>query len=316
MTPAAPTPPADDALPWIGAETIRRRVTPARARRALEEVLQRGFDPAEDPPRASPPAGAGHLLLMPSTIDEWVGVKMASVAPANAERGLPRIQAIYLLLDAETLTPRILLDGSVLTELRTPATSALVVDHLARPEAERLLVIGTGPQAIGHARALAEVRDLGRVAIVGRLPERTGAAIRALSTAGVPAVAGDLAEAGEADIIACATSAAEPLFDGAAVRDDACVVAIGSHEPDRRELDSTLMGRSQVVVEEHESAMRECGDIVLAVADGALDPETMVGIAPLVRGEVELAQDRPRVFKGSGMAWQDLAVAIAAVAED
>lgn len=315
MTPTASTP-ADGALPWIGAETIRRRVTPARARESLERALRSGFDPAADPPRANPPAGSGHLLLMPSTIGAWVGVKMASVAPGNAARGLPRIQAVYLLLDAETLTPRMLLDGSVLTELRTPATSALAVDHLARPDAEHLLVIGTGPQAIGHARALAEVRDVTRVSIAGRSPQRTAAAVESVTAAGVPAVSGDLTEVAEADIIACATSAGEPLFDGASVRDDACVIAIGSHEPDRRELNGTLMGRAQVIVEDHETAMRECGDVVLAVAEGTLDPGSMTGIASLVRGEVELAHDRPRVFKGSGMAWQDLAVAIAAVEEE
>jgi len=93
------------------------------------------------------------------------------------------------------------------------------------------------------------------------------------------------------------------------VTDGACVVAIGSHEPDRRELASDLVGRSLVVVEDIETAGREAGDIVLAVADGRLDWADVGTIADLVRGRLQRAADRPNVFKGVGMAWQDLVVA-------
>ncbi|NYF98155.1 ornithine cyclodeaminase family protein [Janibacter cremeus] len=314
MDPSTDAPPAPDgALPWLGADEIRARVTPDRAREVVHDVLAGGFDPADDPARSNTPAGSGHLLIMPTTVDGWVGIKVASVAPDNPARGLPRIQATYLLLDAETLTPRMILDGSVLTELRTPAISAVAVDQLARADARHLLILGSGPQARGHVRALAGVRAFDRIAVAGRSPDRAEATVRTLVDEGMPAVVCDLAEAGEADVIVCATSSATPLFDGSLVRDDACVVAIGSHEPDRRELDSAMMGRAQVVVEDHQTAMRECGDVVLAVDEGALSPDDLVGLAAVVRGEVPVARDRPVVFKGAGMAWQDLAVAIAAV---
>jgi ornithine cyclodeaminase len=93
------------------------------------------------------------------------------------------------------------------------------------------------------------------------------------------------------------------------VRDGACVVAIGSHEPDRRELGGDLVGRARVVIEDLETARREAGDLVLAVADGALDWSDVGTLGDLVLGCLTRATDRPNVFKGVGMAWQDLVLA-------
>ncbi|MFJ9553098.1 ornithine cyclodeaminase family protein [Nocardiopsis sp. NPDC101807] len=302
--------PAPAGLPLVDAEEVRARISPSRARELVEKALLDGFDPAEDPARAHAPAGEGHLLLMPSTLGEWVGVKIASVSPDNPGRGLPRIQAVYMLMDARTLTPRLLVDGVALTSLRTPATSAVAADRLAAPGASRLVVFGTGPQAVSHTLAMAGIRDLADVRLVGRDPGRVASALAEIAAHGITAEAGAAADVADADIVVCATSAAEPLFDGSLVRDGACVVAIGSHEPDRRELDAALMGRSRVVVEERGAALRECGDVVLAIDEGTLAAGDLVGLAPLVRGEAHRSTDRPNVFKGSGMSWQDLAVAV------
>ncbi|MEE2035793.1 ornithine cyclodeaminase family protein [Nocardiopsis sp. CT-R113] len=302
--------PAPTGLPLVDAEEVRSRISPSRARKLIEAALLDGFDPADDPARSHAAAGDGHLLLMPSTLGGWVGVKIASVSPDNPGRGLPRIQAVYMLMDARTLTPRLLVDGVTLTSLRTPATSAVAADRLAAPDATRLVVFGNGPQAISHTVAIAEIRDLTSVRLVGRTPHKVEEALTALAGHGITAEAGTSADVADADIVVCATSAAEPLFDGSLVRDGACVVAIGSHEPDRRELDAALMGRSLVVVEERGAALRECGDVVLAIGDGTITAEELVGLAPLVRGEEHRRTDRPNVFKGSGMSWQDLAVAV------
>lgn len=303
-------------LPFVDGDEVRRRIDPDRARTLIEGALKAGFDPAEDPARAHVDAGAGHLLLMPSTLGDWVGVKVASVAPDNPALGLPRIQAVYVLMDAKTLTPRTLVDGVSLTSLRTPATSAVAADHLAGPDASRLVVFGSGPQAVEHVVAMARIRGLGDVRMVGRTPHKVEAALAGLAERGITAEAGTTADVADADIVVCATSSAEPLFDGSLVRDGACVIAMGSHEIDRRELDSALMGRAQVVVEERGSALRECGDVVLAVEEGALSADDLVGLAPLVRGEVARRTDRPNVFKGSGMSWQDLAVAVGVAPTD
>lgn len=295
---------------WYTAEEIAARVSPDRARRLVAQVLAEGFDPAEDPARISTPAGTGQLLLMPSTIAGWTGVKVASVAPDNPARGLPRIQAVHVLLDTATLTPRALLDGSALTALRTPAVSAVAADALAPADAAHLVVFGTGPQAIAHAVALARVRDLRRVAVVGRSAAKVRAVLHRLAGLGPETVAGTAADVARADVVVCATSAAEPLFDGSLVRDGACVVAIGSHETGRRELDAGLMGRSLVVVEDVATALREAGDVVLAERDGTLPESALVPLRDVVTGAVARRDDVPNVFKGVGMSWQDLAVAV------
>lgn len=297
-------------LPFVSAEELRERVGPKRAFELIERALLDGFDPSRDPARSHAGAGDGHLLLMPSTLGDWVGVKVASVSPDNPARDLPRIQAVYMLMDARTLTPRVFVDGVTLTSLRTPATSAVAADRLAAPEASRLVVFGSGPQAVEHVVAVAGIRELTSVRMVGRTPHRVDAAVQELAERGITAETGTEADVAEADIVVCATSAKDPLFDGSLVRDGACVVAIGSHEADRRELDAALMGRSLVVVEESDAALRECGDVVIAIEEGTLTKADLVGIAPLVRGEVTRRTDRPNVFKGSGMSWEDLAVAV------
>lgn len=305
MTDAQPT--------WYTAAQVAERVPADRARRLLEKALLEGFDPAADPGRISTPAGTGHLLLMPSTISAWTGVKVASVAPGNPDRGLPRIQAVYVLMDTETLTVRALLEGSALTVLRTPAVSAVAADALAPPGPAHLVVFGTGPQAVGHVRAFAAIRELARVTVVGRRPERVRAVLAELADQDTVLAAGAAEDVAGADIVVCATSAAEPLFDGSLVRDGACVVAMGSHETGRRELDAGLVGRSLVVVEDVATALREAGDVVLAVAEGTLEESAPVPLRQVVTGAVTRREDAPNVFKGVGMSWQDLAVAVGVV---
>jgi ornithine cyclodeaminase len=114
--------------------------------------------------------------------------------------------------------------------------------------------------------------------------------------------------------VVCATSARAPLFDPALLRDDVVVVAVGSHEPDARELDAALLGRATVVVEDVATALREAGDVVLAIAEGTLTAADLVPVRDVVTGAVSPPPDRPLVFKSVGMSWQDLAVA-EAVAE-
>lgn len=117
---------------------------------ALEQALTSAFDGRDFTDRTSVPLAHGELLLMPAANSEAVGVKIVGVAASNPEHGLPRIQALYALLDARTLAPVAILEGTALTTLRTAGQSALVVRALSRPEARRLVVFGAGPQAEAH----------------------------------------------------------------------------------------------------------------------------------------------------------------------
>jgi ornithine cyclodeaminase len=270
----------------------------------IEGALRAGLDPRDDPPRTAVDVAAGQVLLMPSHGPADVGIKIVSIAPGNPDRGLPRIQAVYVLLDAASLTPVALLDGTELTALRTPAVSAAAARHLAGERASRLVLFGTGPQALAHLAALRAVRPITDVVVVGRDPARTAAFAEHTGTR-----VGDPEAAARADIVVCATTAADALFRAELVNDTACVLAIGSHEPHRRELPGALLGRASVVVEDVATALREAGDVIMAVAEGALEPARLLTLADVVTGRATVDFGRPRVFKSVGMAWQDLVVA-------
>lgn len=314
LHPATEAPaPVPVAPKWFGKSEVAATIDSRRARALIEWALGSGFDPAQDPNRINTPAGAGHFLLMPSTLGPWSGIKVLSVAPDNPAIGFPRIQATYVLMDARTLTTRALIDGSLLTELRTPAVSAVAAERLAAPDASHLVVFGTGPQALAHIEAMAEIRPLRKMTVVGRSADKAAVAVAKAAALGLEAVSGDASAAADADIIVCATSAKDPLFDGSLVKDGACVIAMGSHETDRRELDAGLLGRSLVVVEDTATALREAGDVTMAIADGTLDGGTLVPLLKIVRGTAVRRTDAPNVFKSVGMSWQDLAVAIGVV---
>ena len=270
------------------------------------DAIERAVDGPDrgGPPRIGVPVDGGELLVMPAVDRSAVGVKLAGVAPGNPDRGLPRIQGVYVLFDAATVTPQAVIDGTALTSLRTPAQSALVVRDTAVQDARTLLVFGTGPQAAGHVDAIRTVREIESVIVVGRDEGRTDHFVDGMRAEGIDARHGDPAEVSVADVVVCATTAREPVLDGAKVAEHACVVAIGSHEPTAREVDAITFERAaQVVVEDRETALREAGDVIMAIADGGLTEDRLVGIGDRRRVE------GITVFKGVGMAWQDLAVA-------
>ncbi|CAM5612433.1 ornithine cyclodeaminase [Streptomyces avidinii] len=294
-------------------------LTPAAAADALAAALRAGLDPEACPPRSALPVpGGGELLLMPAATGEYAGVKIAGVAPGNPARGLPRITGSYLLLDGPTLRPLALFDGAELTALRTPAVSALALRHLApagRPL--RLLLFGAGPQAYGHLEAVLAIRELAEVVVVTR--NRAGALKLAEHARGLGVAArpGEGAEVADADLVICCTTAREPLFDGRLIAQGATVVAVGSHEPDAREVDTALVRRAAVYVESRAAALREAGDLLVPEAEGAIGAGHISGtLADLVAGRLPgsgggAAASCPQLFKSVGMAWEDLAVAVA-----
>lgn len=298
-------------LPFFDADSVLDRCSFARAVDVLESALLGGLDPTSAHDRSAVGLAHGQLLMMPAETATATGVKLVSVAPGNAERGLPRVQAVYVLLDRATLTPTALLDGTALTTLRTPAVSAVAVRHLADPAASRLVVIGSGPQAWGHVEAIRSVRPLESVVVVGRHRGRAQALAQRVAASGLAAEAGTVDDIRTADIVACATTAAEPLFGADLLDPHTCVVAVGAHEPDKRELPAELLGQASVVAVESVSvAMAGAGDIVMAVSEGALDPDRLIDLGQVVRSH---PTDGVSVFKSVGMGWQDLVVAEAVV---
>lgn len=278
---------------------------------AIEGALRAGLDPSQSLPRSIVEVTAGQLLLMPAGVDGYVTVKVVAVAPDNPARGLPRIVGTLMLLDAATLMPLAIMDGAAVTTLRTPAVSAVAARLLHTDSAPaRLVVFGSGPQAAGHIRALGDVMALERVRIVGRDVGRAAALATVLaSERHIDVAAGVAADIGDADAVVCATTASEPLFHAGEIRPGALVIAVGSHEPGVLELPPELLADAQVVVEDRDSALREAGEVVAAVDRGLVDPSGLVSMSDLARGVVEADSTRTRIFKSTGMGWEDAVVA-------
>lgn len=295
-------------LALVGPDEVLAHLTMEQAISALEDALKSGLDPRTSLARRSVPLERGSFLLMPGEYGGYTGVKIVTVAPGNPKRGLPKIQGNYLLFDSETLAPLALIDGVALTAIRTPAISALAVRHLAADDADSLLVYGTGPQALYHVRAVAAVRKLESVAVIGRSEDKEQELVTALRAEGLDARRGTTTDVAEARIIACCTSSSEPLFDGSRVRDDAVVVAVGSHDPDAREVDDALVSRSTVYVEDVETALREAGDVVIGIRNGAISRNELHELSSLV-AEGRPPGKGPAFFKSVGMGWEDLITA-------
>ena len=309
-------------LDILDAHAIARLLRPVEAVEALEDALRAGLDPATTTPRMSVTAPAGELLLMPAVGGGSAGVKVVGVAPRNGRLGLPRIQGLFLLFDAATLTPRAVLDGAALTTLRTPAVSVAAVRSVldGRQRPVRAVVFGAGPQGAGHLRTLADVlapqsprreavlestvvvREVGRAG----LPSLDAVSVRVLALEEDAAVRRALEQA---DLVVCATTARAPLFAADVLRQDAVVVAVGAHDPEAQEVETSLAGRASVVVEDPATALREAGVVRAAVAAGLLAPEEVLGIRDVVAGPVPPPADRPLLFVSVGMAWEDLVIA-------
>jgi ornithine cyclodeaminase len=301
-------------VPWIDGETLRAALPMSAAIEALGSAFAQGGFVA--PPRAHHAVPGGDLLLMPAAGAPGAGVKLVSIAPGNPARGLPLIHGVYVLFEPRTLRPAALVDAAPLTALRTAAVSGLAARHLARADASSLVVFGSGTQARSHVEALRAVRPVERITIVGRTPSSVEGLVAELRDQGLGAVAGDPSAVRTADLVACCTTSREPLFDGADLPEGVHVTAVGAYTPDARELDTTTMRRSRIVVEDREAALAEGGDLVIPIAEGALRAEDIVADlgevvrgAPVRRSDVDLT-----VLKSVGLALEDLAVVAAALA--
>ncbi len=256
------------------------------------------------------------LLLMPAwTVGGYLGVKVAAAFPGNVSRGLDTIQASYILASGETGEPLALIDGAELTLRRTAAASALAARFLARTDARRLLVVGTGKLAPHLAGAHAAVNPSLEVEFWGRRPERALVASRSSLLEGLATgTASDLEAAVRgADIVSTATLATEPLVQGDWLRAGTHVDLVGGFTPAMREADDEAVRRSTVFVDTREGALVEAGDLVQPIESGALRAEEVAGdLHELCRGRHGGRHDPSEItlFKSVGAALEDLFAAI------
>src|SRR3954453_5788709 len=221
-------------LPNIDADELFRLISLPDALAALRACFA-GSPSHVD--RVQSRAGGGEFLVMPAAAGDVAGVKLVGIQPANPARGKPIIQGVYVLFDMRIGQPVALLDGAALTTLRTPMISALATDALARSDARSLGIIGTGPQAVAHVRAMRVVRpDIDRVVVAGRTAEHVGTVVDELVAVGEPAISGTYADAAACDIVCSATRSDKALFSRGDVRLGAHVNLVGSYRLDLREV--------------------------------------------------------------------------------
>src|SRR5579883_2906564 len=255
------------------------------------------------------------LLLMPAwQVGRQIGIKLVTVFPDNAAKSLPAVMGAYLLLDGKTGEPQALLDGPSLTVRRTAAASALAASYLARPDCERLLMVGTGALAPHLIEAHASVRPIVNVLIWGRNPEKAAKLAHRLNRRNLKVAATtDLANAVRgAHVVCCATLSTEPLIEGHWLPLGVHLDLVGGFRPDMREADDDCIRRARVFVDTRAGALKEAGDIIQPIASGALREDDIAGdLFDLARGTRggRRYHDQITLFKSVGTAIEDLAAA-------
>lgn len=261
------------------------------------------------------------FALLPAWNQDLITVKAFTYFPENSLQGQDSLASKILAFDRTNGEPLALLDGKVLTFWRTAAASALAADYLARSDAHRLLICGTGNLAPYMAWAYAAVRPLTNVTVWGRDEQKARCTADAILSGAeyqsLPKdrqfsveVMADIHQAvSSADMVSCVTGASEPLFHHGAVKSGTHVDLIGNHDKDKRECDSELVVRAQVYVDSKINVLAEAGDILIPMAEGKFDTENIQGeLAGLCSGRSDGRRNSQAVtlYKSVGSALADL----------
>jgi 1-pyrroline-2-carboxylate reductase [NAD(P)H] len=256
------------------------------------------------------------FALLPAWSDDVVGVKAFTYLPENAGEGNEVLHANILLFDRRSGVPLALVEGRSVTFWRTAAMTALAADYLARRDAARLLVCGTGNLSPYLALAHAAIRPIREIGIWGRNREKAARVVEELRGARADLhiqVVDDLASAaGESDIICCATASREPIILGEWVRPGTHASFIGNHERDARECDTEMVVKSRIYVDSRVNVLNEAGEILIPIEEGRLREADVVGeLSELCGGRVagRASEEEITLFKSVGTALADLAVA-------
>ncbi len=246
----------------------------------------------------SVPQHSGFMGVMPAVYGEIMGSKLVNLYPDNATRGLPTHLAVIVLFRSETGEPLAVMDGRLITELRTAAVSAVATRLLSPPDASRLAILGSGVQSRAHVKALGLVRKFKEIRVWSRDSQH------AKSLAGEIGGTATSAEEAvrDADVIVTVTNSSEPILRGKWLKPGVLINAVGAVGPKRRELDDDAM-RGAVIVDSREAAMKESGDILLAGAT------VYAELGELLGGSKPKPESEITVFKSLGLAVEDLAAA-------
>jgi alanine dehydrogenase len=242
-------------------------------------------------------AYGGFFLSMPAYVSGQLGAKLVTFYPRN--QGMPTHHALIMLFRPETGEPLVVMDGRLITEMRTAAVSAAATKLLARPDASSLAILGSGVQARSHLEAMRLVRNFGDVRVWS--PHNAAAFAQ---EHGVRAAASAEDAVRGADVVVVATTSGKPVLSGRWLSPGVHVNAVGAPRPDWRELDDEVLARCRLYVESREAASRESGDVIAAGSIFAEIGEVITGTHP-----GRQRADDITLFKSVGVAVEDIASA-------
>ncbi|MBN3743031.1 MULTISPECIES: ornithine cyclodeaminase family protein [Burkholderia] len=255
-------------------------------------------------------ADEGTVLIMPAWEDHgYLGIKTVNIFPGNAEHGMPGLHSTYVLYDGRTGNPLAQLDGNEITSRRTAAASALAATYLARPDASRLVLLGSLVPLAYRSQL-----PISHVEVWDKDPEAVARLVDRLTRDGFDAAPVTHLEDSvrRADVVTCATLATEPIVRGRWLAPGSHLDLIGSFTPRMREADDDCFRQAEIYVDTDEAAQKS-GDLLGPLARNVIAPDRLSRtLTALCRGE---AQGRTNdlqctVFKAVGTALEDLAAAI------
>jgi ornithine cyclodeaminase/alanine dehydrogenase-like protein (mu-crystallin family) len=287
------------------------------------EAMRRAFgqlsaNQADLPLRTRLQTDQGLLLFMPAFLRQSreIGFKMVSIWGDNPAKGLPAVIAVAMVVDPDTGEPKAIINGEMLTALRTGAGGGLATDLLARPDARIVAVFGSGVQARAQLEAVGVVRQIEEVRIFGRTPssvEKFAAEVAAWPEAPRMVIAGSRKDAiVGADIVITATTSDKPVFDGRDLGPGTHVTGVGSYAPHMQEVDEETVGQAKIVVDSLQACLAEAGDLIVALEKNVISKvDIHAELGQIVNGERPGRESWEEItfFKSVGLAVQDAAAA-------
>lgn len=304
---------------FLSAEDLRKTLSMAEAIAAVKDAFLQLSGGQAIVPLRTPMAlgdGDGGALFMPVYLPEsgQIGLKAVSVFSENPRKGLPVIQALFLIMDGRDGRPLAVMDGELLTALRTGAASGLATDLLARSEARTVAVIGAGVQGRTQLEAVCAVRPIERAYAIDIDRDRAEAFAREMSDRLAIPVAAEETERAlpHCDVLCTATAATRPVFSDRHLAPGVHINAVGSYRPEMCEIPEATVARALVVVDSRAACLAEAGDLIQPIEAGRVDASHIraeIGEVAAGSGEGRSSEEQITLFKSVGNAVQDLAAA-------
>ena len=287
---------------FLDEEQVRKHVRMADLIPAMEKALidfsaGKVTQPVRSVIKVDPPGG--FLGLMPALTPDGLGLKAVTFYPSNAELGIPTHMATIFLVDPETGVPLGIMDGRLITEMRTAAVSAAATKLLAAPDAKVLAILGSGVQARSHVEALRLVRKFEEVRVWSPTKEHAEQFAKQIDAKAMSAEEA----VRDADVVVTATNSKTPVLKGAWLKSGCHVNAVGACRPDWRELDDEAM-TNILFVDSRQGALKESGDVILSSA------KIYAELGEALAGKVPPRANETTIFKSLGMAVEDIAAAM------